>query len=62
MHIFPYSATIKRRQVSENLSRMGQNEKWLEKQIKAQGFKDVKEIFLGICHAEDDTLALYPNE
>ena len=48
--------------MSENLSRMGRNEKWLEKQIKAKGFKDVKEIFLGICHTEDDTLALYPNE
>ncbi len=48
--------------MSENLSRVGRNEKWLEKQIKTQGFKAVNEIFLGVYHAEEDKLALYPNE
>ena len=37
-------------------------EKWLEKQIKSQGFKDVNEIFLGIYRAQEDKLTLYPNE
>lgn len=35
--------------LGENLSRMGLNEKWLQKQIEAQGYHDAKEIFLGIC-------------
>ena len=48
--------------LGENLSRLGRNENWLEKQIKAQGFKDAKEIFLGIYRSEDDKLTLYPNE
>lgn len=48
--------------MGENLARMGRNEKWLAKQLKSQGFKDAKEVFLGICHAEDDTLTLYPGE
>lgn len=48
--------------MGENLSRMGRNEKWLEKQIKSQEFKDVNEIFLGVYRAEEDKLTLYPNE
>lgn len=48
--------------MGENLSRMGRDEKWLEKQVKSQGFKDAKEIFLGIYRANEDTLTLYPNE
>ncbi len=35
--------------MGENLKRMGLDLKWLEKQIKAQGFHDAKEIFLGLC-------------
>ncbi len=35
--------------MGENLKRMGLDLKWLEKQIKAQGYHDVKEIFLGLC-------------
>ena len=45
--------------MSENLSRMGRNDAWLNKQIKLQGYKNAKEIFLGIYRAEDDSLALY---
>ena len=48
--------------MSENLSRLGRNEKWLEKQIKIQGFKDASDIFLGIYHAGEDKLTLYPNQ
>ncbi|MBR5272190.1 MAG: DUF421 domain-containing protein [Clostridia bacterium] len=48
--------------MSENLSRIGRNKTWLEKQIKEQGFKDIREVFLGIYHAEDDELTLYANE
>lgn len=35
--------------MGENLKRMGLDLKWLEKQIKAQGYHDVREIFLGVC-------------
>lgn len=48
--------------MSENLSRMGRNVKWLEKHIKSQGFKDANDVFLGIYRPEDDALTLYPNE
>lgn len=50
------------RSMGENLSRMGLNEKWLEKQIKTQGYKNTKEIFLGVYRREEDKLTLYPNE
>ena len=50
------------RVMSDNLSRMGKNEAWLEKQLKLQGYKDAKEIFLGIYRTEDNTLSLYPIE
>jgi uncharacterized membrane protein YcaP (DUF421 family) len=48
--------------MSENLSRIDCDEKWLLKQIKALGYKDVKEIFLGIYHPEEDKFMLYKNE
>ena len=35
--------------MGENLKRIGLDLKWLEKQIKAQGYHDAKEIFLGLC-------------
>lgn len=35
--------------MGENLKRMGLDLKWLEKQIRAQGYHDAKEIFLGLC-------------
>lgn len=35
--------------MGENLKRMGLDLKWLENQIKAQGYQDAKEIFLGLC-------------
>ena len=48
--------------LSENLSRMGRNEKWLEKNVKAQKFNGAKEIFLGIYNKSEDLLTLYPKE
>ena len=47
--------------LDENLKRMGLDKKWLEKQIKDQGFKNAKEIFLGICD-QNKQLNLYRNE
>ena len=50
------------RVMGENLSRIGRDENWLTKQLKAQGQANAKEIFLGIYHPEEDRLMLYPNE
>ena len=50
------------RVIDENLSRMGLDENWLVKQLKIQGCKDAKEIFLGIYRPEEDKLTLYKNE
>ena len=47
--------------MGENLSRAGLNEKWLEKQVKEQGYKNEKEILLGVYRADDQKLKLYPN-
>lgn len=45
--------------MNENLTHIGRNEQWLEKQLRAQGYQSVKEIFLGIYRADSDTLSLY---
>ena len=50
------------RVMDENLSRLGKDKNWLEKQLKSQGYKSVKDIFLGIYRAECDKLMLYKNE
>jgi uncharacterized membrane protein YcaP (DUF421 family) len=50
------------RVMGENLSRIGRDANWLIKQLKTQGYKDTKEIFLGVCRPEEDKLTLYPNE
>ena len=47
--------------LEENLKRMGLNAKWLQKQIKEQGFKNEKEIFLGLCD-QNKLLSLYKAE
>lgn len=49
------------RVMGENLSRMGRDVKWLEKQVKAQKYKGTAEILLGIYRPEEDRLTLYPN-
>lgn len=48
--------------MSENLSRMGRDVNWLEKQLKAQGCQSAKNILLGIYRPEQDKLTLYQNE
>lgn len=35
--------------MKENLKRMGADEIWLQKELKKQGYKNAKEIFLGVC-------------
>ena len=45
--------------MGENLTRAGRDGKWLQRQLKVQGFKDAGEVFLGIYHAEKDKLSLY---
>ena len=50
------------RVMGENLSRIGRDANWLTKQLKSQGHKDAKELFLGVYRPEEDRLTLYPNE
>ncbi len=47
--------------LEDNLKRMGLDAKWLHKQIKEQGFKSEKEVFLGICD-QNKQLLLYKAE
>lgn len=42
-----------------NLQRMGVNETWLEKQLRAQGYHSAKEIYLGLVDSNKQ-LSLYP--
>lgn len=37
------------RVLEENLKRMGLDEKWLKKQLEALGYRNEKQIFLGLC-------------
>ena len=48
--------------MGENLTRLGKNAVWLEKELKQKGYKDAKEILLAVYHKSDDGLTLYPNE
>lgn len=50
------------RVMGENLSRSGKDYKWLKKQLKLQGYRDEKEVFLGIFRPEEDKITLYSNE
>ena len=50
------------RVMGENLSRVGRDVNWLIKQLKAHGYKDPKEIFLGIYRPKEDRLTLYQNK
>ena len=50
------------RVLGENLSRMGYDEKWLQKQLKTNGYNSPKDIFLGIYRPEEKLLSLYPND
>lgn len=44
-----------------NLKRLGLDEDWLNKELKRQGFKKAKEVFLGICDS-DNQLTLYKGD
>lgn len=44
--------------MGENLKRRGLDLSWLDKQLKAQGFRDAKEILLGLCDNKN-RLTLY---
>ena len=46
------------RVIGDNLKRKGLNETWLQKELKEQGYKNAKEIFLGIC-GDENKLTLY---
>lgn len=41
-----------------NLKRMGLDLTWLNKQLKAQGYRNAKEIYLGLCD-KDNKLSLF---
>ena len=47
--------------MDENLKRKGLDLNWLEKQLRAQGYRDAKEIFLGLCD-KNNKLSLYAIE
>ena len=47
--------------MGENLARAGRDESWLRKQIAQEGYKDEREILLGIYRPEEERLTLYPN-
>ena len=50
------------RVMGENLLRVGRDQSWLTKQLKLQGRKEAREIFLAVYRPEEDKLTLYPNE
>lgn len=48
------------RVIDDNLKRKGLNNDWLRKELKKQGYKSAKEIFLGVCYDENQlTLFCY---
>ena len=50
------------RVLGENLTRIGRDASWLKAELNSRGYKDAKEILLGIYHPEEDRLTLYQNE
>lgn len=44
--------------LDENLKRMGLDITWLERQLKEQGYKNAKEVFLGVCD-KNNKLSLF---
>ena len=47
--------------MGENLVRLGRDERWLSKQISKEGYKNARDILLGIYRPEEERLTLYPN-
>ena len=46
--------------LDENLKRMGLDDRWLKKEMAYQGYRDVKDIFLGLCD-DNHQLTLFKN-
>ena len=49
------------RVLDENLKRMGLDDKWLQKQLTAQGYKKAQEVFLALCD-ENNQLTVFAME
>lgn len=49
------------RVLEDNLKRLGLDRKWLDSQLKTQGFSNPKEVFLGLCD-DNKQLSLYKGE
>lgn len=47
--------------LDENLKRLGLDTTWLKKELACQGYKNAKEIFLGVCD-DNHQLTLFKNE
>ena len=47
------------RVLEKNLKRMGLDLNWLQEQTKTQGYRNVQEVYLGLCD-KDHNLSLYP--
>ena len=47
--------------LDENLKRMGLDDKWLQKQLNAQGYKKAEEVFLVLCD-ENNQLTVFAME
>ena len=47
--------------LDKNLKRLGLDVNWLDKELKAQGYQNAKQIFLGVCD-NDKQLSLYAIE
>ena len=45
--------------MGENLGRIGRDEKWLKSELKLRGYKDEREIFLGIYHTGENRFSLF---
>ncbi len=56
-----YEVIMDGRIIKENLKRIGLDSNWLNTQVKAQGYNNVKEIFLGLCD-NNNQLSLFTVE
>lgn len=45
--------------MEDNLKRSGNNVEWLNKELKKQNIKSVKEVFLGTCNTADNKFSAY---
>ena len=47
--------------MNENLTRMGLDDKWLEKKVREKGYKSPREIYLCTCD-KNHRITIYPGE